>query len=55
MGSKAFDHDETVIKGKQIDAAFNRILGNSNSSGAGYLQLALKAEYERCYGKLKSA
>jgi hypothetical protein len=53
MGSNAFDNDETVIKGRQIDAAFDRMLGSSNSSGVGYLQLTLKAEYERCYGKIE--
>jgi hypothetical protein len=53
MGSNAFDSDETVIKGRQIDAAFNRMLGDSNASGAGYLQLTLRAEYERCYGKIE--
>jgi hypothetical protein len=56
MGVKLHDeNDETVIKGRQIDAAMNRMLGQTNSGGAGYLQLTLKAEYERCYGKIEFA
>jgi hypothetical protein len=57
MGIKGYaENDETVIKAKQIDAAMDRMLGESNSSGGGgYLQLTLKAEYERCYGKIEFA
>jgi hypothetical protein len=58
IGIKGYaENDETVIAAKQMDAAMNRMLGEANSSigSAGYLQLTIKAEYERCYGKIEFA
>jgi SAM-dependent methyltransferase len=56
---RASDFAETALtwtamaREEKIDAAFNSMLGNTNSGGAGYLQLTIKAEYERCYGKIE--